>query len=63
DLHVWTLTSEMDVATAHLMVVAGTDSHVVLDRARELLAVRHGITHATLQVEPDDHRGCDEVTW
>ncbi|MDP2290991.1 MAG: cation diffusion facilitator family transporter [Actinomycetota bacterium] len=63
DLHVWTLTSEMDVATAHLMVAAGTDSHVVLDRARELLAVRHGITHATLQVEPDDHCGCDEVTW
>lgn len=63
DIHVWTLTSEMDVATAHLMVVAGTDSHSVLDQARHLLADRHGITHATLQVEPEDHRGCDEITW
>ncbi len=63
DLHVWTLTSAMDVATAHLMVAAGTDTHVVLDQARELLAERHGITHATLQVEPDDHRGCEDVTW
>jgi len=63
DLHVWTLTSDMEVATAHLMVAAGTDSHAVLDRARALLAERHGITHATLQVEPDDHHGCDEVTW
>jgi len=63
DMHVWTLTSEMDVATAHLMVSAGTDTHAVLDQARHLLAERHGITHATLQVEPDNHHGCDEVTW
>ncbi|MEY2581885.1 MAG: cobalt-zinc-cadmium efflux system protein [Ilumatobacteraceae bacterium] len=63
DIHVWTLTSEMDVATAHLMVTVGTDSHAVLDQARQVLAVRYGITHATLQVEPDDHRGCDEMTW
>ena len=35
DLHVWTLTSEMDVASAHVMVAAGTDAHAVLDRARE----------------------------
>ncbi|MEY2445948.1 MAG: cobalt-zinc-cadmium efflux system protein [Ilumatobacteraceae bacterium] len=63
DVHVWTLTSEMDVATAHLMVAAGTDAHGVLDQARALLSDRHGITHATLQVEPDDHRGCDEMTW
>ena len=63
DLHVWTLTSDMEVATAHLMVAAGTDSHTVLDQARALLAAQHGITHATLQVEPDDHRGCEEMTW
>jgi cobalt-zinc-cadmium efflux system protein len=63
DVHVWTLTSEMDVATAHLMVAVGTDSHAVLDQARQMLADRHGITHATLQVEPEDHHGCDEVTW
>ena len=63
DLHVWTLTSEMDVVTAHLVVVAGTETHGVLDRARAMLAEQYGISHATLQVEPDDHRGCDELTW
>ena len=63
DVHVWTLTSEMEVATAHLMVSVGTDSHAVLDQARQLLADLHGITHATLQVEPEDHYGCDEVNW
>jgi cobalt-zinc-cadmium efflux system protein len=63
DVHVWTLTSEMEVASAHVMVRAGTDSHRVLDEARALLRDRHGLDHATLQVEPDDHRGCDEVSW
>lgn len=63
DLHVWTLTSDMEVATAHVMVGAGADHHVVLDQARQVLAERHGLVHATLQVEPDDHRGCDEINW
>jgi cobalt-zinc-cadmium efflux system protein len=63
DLHVWTLTSEMEVATAHLVVATVDHSHAVLDRARDLLAERYEITHATLQVEPADHLGCDAVSW
>lgn len=63
DLHVWTLTSDMEVASAHLMVREGTDAHGVLDRARVLLAETHGLHHATLQVEPESHRGCDELSW
>jgi cobalt-zinc-cadmium efflux system protein len=63
DLHVWTLTSEMDVASAHLMVRVGTDAHGVLDQARALLRDRYAIGHATFQVEPDDHEGCHEVAW
>ncbi len=63
DLHVWTLTSDMDVASAHVMVRAGTDGHAVLDQARVLLRDVHHIDHATLQIEPDDHAGCDEVAW
>jgi cobalt-zinc-cadmium efflux system protein len=63
DVHVWTLTSEMEVASAHVMINTDADSHRVLDEARALLRDRHGLDHATLQVEPDDHRGCDEVSW
>ena len=37
DLHVWTLTSEMDVASAHVMIGADADAHAVLDQARALL--------------------------
>jgi cobalt-zinc-cadmium efflux system protein len=63
DLHVWTLTSDMHVASAHLMVRRGTDTHSVLDQARDALRGGYSIDHATFQVEPDDHRGCDEVSW
>jgi cobalt-zinc-cadmium efflux system protein len=63
DLHVWTLTSDMEVASVHLMVTDGTDAHAVLDRARTIVRDDHGIDHATLQVEPDSHEGCDELAW
>ncbi len=63
DLHVWTLTSEMDVATAHLMIRRDADAHAVLDQAREMLVDRYQLAHATLQIEPEDHTGCDSVSW
>ncbi len=63
DVHVWTLTSEMEVLTAHLMHDADADGHHVLDAAQQLLAERYGVHHATLQVEPDTHEGCERLTW
>jgi cobalt-zinc-cadmium efflux system protein len=63
DLHVWTLTSDMDAASAHLVARADADHHAILDRARELLADRHHVLHGTFQVEPDTHEGCHDVTW
>lgn len=32
-------------------------------RPRVLLDDRYAIHHATLQVEPADHTGCDELSW
>lgn len=63
DLHVWTLTSEMDIATVHLMTSDVADPHAVLDTARDLLRDRYRISHATLQVEPATHKGCAEISW
>jgi cobalt-zinc-cadmium efflux system protein len=63
DLHVWTLTSEMDAASAHLVTTGETDHHAVLDQARHLLATGYGIHHGTFQVEPDTHAGCHDVAW
>lgn len=62
DLHVWTLTSDMDVGTVHLMTEDSIDPHPVLDQVRAILE-EHGISHATLQVEPESHRGCAEISW
>ncbi|MBE1584082.1 cation diffusion facilitator family transporter [Nonomuraea angiospora] len=63
DLHLWTLTSGMNVATAHLVTADQNDNHAVLDQARDVLLRRHGVAHATLQVEPANHKGCDELGW
>ncbi|MEX2627979.1 MAG: cation diffusion facilitator family transporter [Ilumatobacteraceae bacterium] len=63
DLHVWTLTSEMDVLTAHVVVRAGVDAQAVLARARAVLSERFHLTHATLQVETGDDHECRQMTW
>ena len=63
DLHVWTLTSGMDVASVHLMIKADYDYHAMLDTARAFFSDEYNIEHATLQVEPESHDVCHEVTW
>lgn len=63
DLHVWTLTSDMDVLTAHLGIVDGADAQRVLQAARVVLAEQFHLDHATLQVEAAGNRDCEEMTW
>ncbi|WP_072803845.1 cation diffusion facilitator family transporter [Rhodococcoides yunnanense] len=62
DLHVWTLTTGMDVATVHLEC-DGSGS-VLLQRAKAVLGT-YGLDHATVQVEPRSHGSTckDELTW
>lgn len=62
DLHLWTLTSGMNVATAHVVAVPGTDQAQVLAALQHVLLERFGIDHATLQVETDAER-CAELSW
>jgi cobalt-zinc-cadmium efflux system protein len=63
DLHVWTLTSDMDVLTAHLGIVEGADAQRVLQAARVVLAEQFNLDHATLQVETAGNHDCSEMTW
>jgi cobalt-zinc-cadmium efflux system protein len=65
DLHVWTLTSGMDVASAHLSLEPAAELGTVLSTARETLHHDFAIDHATLQVEPAgaDGRSCTPVGW
>jgi cobalt-zinc-cadmium efflux system protein len=64
DLHVWTLTSGMEVASAHLTLAPPAQQSDVLTEAQNLLASRYAIEHATLQVEaPHCARRCQELSW
>ncbi|HEX2053169.1 MAG TPA: cation diffusion facilitator family transporter [Actinomycetota bacterium] len=62
DLHCWTLTSEMEVASAHLKVCDGADTTRILRSARQLLADRFSVDHATLQIE-DETVECRDCCW
>jgi cobalt-zinc-cadmium efflux system protein len=64
DLHVWTLTSGMDVASAHLSLDPSAELGEVLTSAREALHDDFDIDHATLQVEPVGAGGrCTPAGW
>ena len=71
DLHLWTLTSGMNVATAHLVAApAGDDSagqqvdgNTILAAAAAVMRDRFGIEHATLQVEPAGSTACAQTSW
>ncbi|QCQ92485.1 cation diffusion facilitator family transporter [Rhodococcus sp. SGAir0479] len=62
DLHVWTLTTGMDVATVHL--TTESDSQRVLAAAKTVLDA-HGLGHATVQVEScaEGSRCREDLTW
>lgn len=62
DLHLWTLTSGMHVATAHLLARADASTPAVLASAGALLRTEFGVEHATLQVE-QDASNCRELSW
>ena len=63
DLHLWTLTSGMLVATAHLVSDEGAQTPDLLEGAKEVLRDKHGVLHATLQVEPARSRECHDLDW
>ncbi|HEX2773150.1 MAG TPA: cation diffusion facilitator family transporter, partial [Micromonosporaceae bacterium] len=63
DLHVWTLTSGMEVASAHLTLDSGAEVGAVLTAARGALHDDFQIDHATLQVEPGFGGPCGPTDW
>jgi cobalt-zinc-cadmium efflux system protein len=63
DLHLWTLTSGMHVATAHLVCRDEADPTRVLTEAAAVLRERFEIEHATIQVEPRSAQACVETSW
>lgn len=51
DLHIWTITSGQTALSAHVLVEADGDCHIVRDDLERVLAEEYAITHTTLQVD------------
>lgn len=51
DLHVWTITSEQNAISAHVLIEKNCNSHIVTALARDILQDKYDIHHITLQVD------------
>jgi cobalt-zinc-cadmium efflux system protein len=56
DLHAWTITSGMNVVSAHVVLDEGADPPQVLDELCRCLAGDFDIEHSTFQLESSDRR-------
>jgi cobalt-zinc-cadmium efflux system protein len=61
DLHAWTITSGVNVLSAHVVVGAGGLGGPVLDQLGECLSDHFDIEHSTFQIEPPGHRDHEPI--
>jgi cobalt-zinc-cadmium efflux system protein len=61
DLHAWTITSGMNVVSAHVVMKEGADPASILDRLGSCLSGDFDIEHSTFQLEPSDRRTIEET--
>ena len=60
DLHAWTITSGMNVVSAHVVIRDGADPALTLDALCECLSDDFDIEHSTFQLETADRRRFEE---
>lgn len=51
DLHIWMITSDFSVMTAHLRVDSKSDRDLILEKVKNLINKEFGIKHVTIQLE------------
>lgn len=61
DLHAWTITSGMNVVSAHVVLDPGADPPAVLDELCKCLSGDFDIEHSTFQLETQDRRRLEEA--
>ena len=61
DLHAWTITSGMNVLSAHVVLAEGADPPAVLDELCRCLSGDFDIEHSTFQLESSDRRRLEEA--
>jgi cobalt-zinc-cadmium efflux system protein len=62
DLHAWTITSGMNVVSAHVVLQPAADPPTVLDALCRCLSGDFDIEHSTFQLETADRRRLEEST-
>ena len=61
DLHVWTITSGVNVVSAHVVLADGAEAPSVLDELCRCLSGDFDIEHSTFQLEASDRRRLEEA--
>lgn len=61
DLHAWTITSGMNVLSAHVILAEGADAAAALDALCACLSDDFDIEHSTFQLESTDRRRLEEA--
>jgi cobalt-zinc-cadmium efflux system protein len=62
DLHAWTITSGMNVVSAHVVIAPQADPPAVLDELCRCLSGDFDIEHSTFQLESADRRRLEEAS-
>lgn len=62
DLHVWTITSGMNVISAHVVVHSSSDPSAVLDDLETCLRGDFDIEHSTFQLESEDRQRIERAS-
>jgi len=62
DLHAWTITSGMNVLSAHVVLAPAADAPAVLDELCSCLSGDFDIEHSTFQLETRDRRRLEAAT-
>lgn len=62
DLHAWTITSGMNVVSAHVVLGEGADPSLVLDELCACLMDDFDIEHSTFQLETRDRRRIEDAS-
>jgi cobalt-zinc-cadmium efflux system protein len=62
DLHVWTITSGVNVISAHVVVDRGSNREAVLDALETCLRGDFDIDHSTFQIESEDRQRIERAS-
>jgi len=60
DLHAWTITSGMNVVSAHVVIDKDASGPAVLDHLCRCLSSQFDIEHSTFQLESEDRLRLEE---